>query len=303
MSQNIISRWMALPLLVVLAVIACGTPVSVTSPPEPTANEEIFTEPENTATVEVQQPTSTDEVVQEATTAGTAPSCTVLIQGLNLRSGPGTAYRPAIRQLDSNSKVTPLGFAPQGLVGGSWAYVQDLASQDKGWVSTGPKFISCNIDLATLPPVAFGTPQPTFPSTAQVSPGPGTCGQGGITSDSTGDVYDCDVKFSDDFLIQMVVLKNGQKIGEADGVQNVVFSVSQKNGNTVYNHTENNQPYCIFGGDSSSCSSWVTENYVTKWEPGGVVLESGDYTISITPTLNDPSINLFWSADIKLNLP
>jgi hypothetical protein len=150
--------------------------------------------------------------------------------------------------------------------------------------------------------IAFGTPQPTFPSTSQVSPGPGTCGKGGVVSDSTGDVYDCEVKFSDDFLVQMIILKNGQEIGEADGVQNVFFSAAKKDGDTVYNHTENNKPYCIFGGDSI-CNSWVTEDYVTKWEAGGVVLESGDYTISIAPALDDPNINLFWSADITLTVP
>jgi len=300
MNRNIFPRWMALPLLAVLAVISCSFSVEVTSPPEPTASQEIQTEPENTATVQV-QPTLTTEVIQEATSASPASSCTVL-QDLNLRSGPGTAYRPAIRKLSANSVLTPLGFAPQGLVGGSWAYVQDRATQDKGWVSAGPQFISCNIDLATLPSVAFGTPLPTFPSTSQVSPGPGTCGQGGIVSEGTGDVYDCDVKFSDDFLIQLVILKNGQEIGEADGVQNVFFSVDKKNGNTIYSHTENNKPYCIFGGDST-CNSWVVEDFVDKWEAGGAVLETGDYTVSITPTLDDPSINLFWSADITLTVP
>jgi len=95
--------------------------------------------------------------------------------------------------------MTPLGFVSQGLVGGSWAYVQDVTSQDKGLGQRGPQFISCNIDLASLPPVAYGTPQPYIPSTSQVSPGPGTCGKGGIVSESTGDTYDCEVKFSKTF--------------------------------------------------------------------------------------------------------
>ena len=298
MNRAIFSRWMTLPLLLTLAVIACGTPVSVTSPPEPTDTQEIQTDPGDT---EAASPTSTAKViVTEVSPVGTDPSCNVL-QDLNLRFGPGTAYRPPIRALPANSLVTPLGFAPQGVPGGSWAYVRDTATQDEGWVSAGAQYISCNVELAALPSVAFGTPPPFFPSTSQVSPGPGTCGQGGITSDNTGDVYDCDVKFSDDFLIQMIILKNGQEIGEADGVQNVSFSVNIKDGDTIYSHTENNQPYCIFGGDST-CNPWVVEDSVVKWEAGGAILETGDYTISITPTLDDPSINLFWSADITLTV-
>jgi len=106
-----------------------------------------------------QQPSSTAQTLQPTLDSGADPQCTVL-QDLNLRFGPGTAFRPPIRALPANSIVTPLGFAPQGIPGGSWAYVQDPTTQDKGWVSAGSQFISCNVELATLPSIAFGTPPP-----------------------------------------------------------------------------------------------------------------------------------------------
>jgi hypothetical protein len=298
MNRNIFSRWMTLPLLAALAVIACGAPVSVTLPPEPIDTQEIQTESADTQTA---PSTPTVEVINEAIPAGAAPSCTVLIQGLNLRSGPGTAYRPAIRQLSANSTVTPLGFAPQGLVGGSWAYVQDLASQDKGWVSAGPQFISCNVDLASLPSVAFGAPQPYFPSTSQVSPGPGTCGKGGIIMESTGDVYDCAVVFSDDMLIQFIILKNGQEIGENDGVQDVSFSVT-KDDEPVYVIVEEIAAYCIFGGNGA-CNPWVVEDNVYKWESGGIVVEEGQYKVNINGLLFDSEGNvqtMHWEAEFTV---
>ncbi|MDO9301379.1 MAG: hypothetical protein Q7T89_08345 [Anaerolineales bacterium] len=292
MNRNIFPRWMTLPLLTILAVIACGAPVSVTLPPEPIDTQEIQTEPEDAETA--------PPAINEATPAGSDPSCNIL-QDLNLRFGPGTAYRPPIRALPANSLVTPLGFAPQGVPGGSWAYVQDPSTQDKGWVSAGPQFISCNIDLTSLPSVAFGTPQPYFPSTSQVSPGPGTCGKGGIIMESTGDVYDCAVVFSDDMLIQFIILKNGQEIGENDGVQDVSFSVT-KDDEPVYVIVEENAAYCIFGGNGP-CNPWVVEDNVYKWESGGIVVEEAQYKVNINGLLFDSEGNvqtMHWEAEFTL---
>ncbi|HSB02248.1 MAG TPA: SH3 domain-containing protein, partial [Anaerolineales bacterium] len=134
MKIDFLSPPLALSLLAILTIIACGLPVSTASPAaQPTVTQNLQTEPVQTVIV---QPTFTAEVGQETTIASPGPSCTVL-QDLNLRSGPGTAYRPPIRVLHANDVVTPLGFAPQGIPGGSWAYVQDAATQDKGWVSAG----------------------------------------------------------------------------------------------------------------------------------------------------------------------
>ena len=303
MNNRIFPRWMMLPLLATLAILACNisasTPAAIPITGENTATE--------TGPAATEQPTSTPIIIiKEVTVTSPAPtsgpSCTVLQDNLNLRSGPGTAYRPPISSLAVNSLVTPLGFAPKGIPSGSWAYVQDSASQDKGWVNAGEQYISCNVDVTALSQMAFDPPSaPSLPDTSQASPGPGTCGQGGIFSDNGVDVYDCAVKFSDNGFIQFKILKNGEEIGKDDGVQNVNFSVTQ-NGDTVYNHTEGNAPYCIFGGDDR-CNSWVLEDYIYKWEAGGSVVEKKKYTVSITANLDDPSINLFWSADVKITLP
>ncbi len=167
-------------------------------------------------------------------------------------------------------------------------------------------------DTATIPPAIEDTAVPTrqvvyYPSTSQTSAGPGTCGTGGITFDGNPDnVYDCTVVFSDNAFIELIITKNGQEIGRSDGVQDVFFSVKQidNDGNerTFYTHTESNAPYCIFGGDDT-CTPWILEDDVYKWEQGGVPLEAGTYTVSIIPNMIDPPINLFWSADITVTLP
>ena len=295
MKAPIFPRALILISLTFLTIIACITPAATQSPSAPSRDSQNTEIPsENTATV-------APGVTQEATSTNSTAQCSIL-QDLNLRIGPGTAYRPIIRVLQANSVVTPLGYVPQGFRGGDWAYVQNTTTSDKGWVSAGPQYISCNIELASLSPVAFGTPPPApLPKTAQTSPGPGTCGEGGVPSDNGVDVYDCIVTSADDTLIQLAILKNGQEIGETTGVQNVVFTVSQNN-NPIYTYTDEHYAFCIFGGDGP-CNEWLLEDYIYKWAPGGAPVQVGTYNVSIVPTLDDPSVNLFWSADITISLP
>ena len=100
--------------------------------------------------------------------------------------------------------------------------------------------------------------------------------------------------------MQFQVFKDGQEIGRAEGVQKVVFRVDQ-NKNKIYTHTENNAPYCIFGGDGP-CNSWVFEDFVYKWESGGAGIEAGEYKVNIDATVDDPFITLHWERIVKISL-
>jgi hypothetical protein len=284
-------RKMTLFLLATLTIISCGIFVSTepTVSPQSTDTQEIPTEPGGT---ESTQPTSTSEIIQETSSSG--PSCTIL-QDLNLRFGPGTAYRPPIRALPANTVVTPLGFAPQGIPGGSWAYVQDPATQDKGWVSAGPQYISCNLDLTTLPAVAFGTPPPPpLPKSTQTSDpdGNGFC----IDPDSG---FQCIGIFSDESLFQFQIFSNGIELGENDSVEEVSFAV-KKDGVPVYEIVEVNKSYCVFGGNGP-CNPWVTEDGVFKWTPGGTPVEAGEYEMEIFATVNGETSR--WAVTFTLTLP
>ena len=311
MDTRTFPRWIILPLLLALAALACNT---LNPPPatEPNTLPETQTEsaplptetlaPMQEATDTVQAPAATQsDGVPTATSQPAGPTCTVLSQTLNLRAGPSQLYRPEIRALPANTEVTPLGYLPKGLIQGRWAYVQDRASQDKGWVSAESNFLSCDIDLTTLPAVDYGPP-PAYTPVSDASPGPGTCGEGGVTSDNQVDVYDCKVVFSSGFPVEFIIYKNGKEAGKEDGVQNVVFSVVDKNGKTIYNKKEGDKAYCVFGGNAP-CPIWTLDNYLNRWGEGGALLESGTYTLSINPALDDPSVNLFWTADIKVALP
>jgi len=190
--------------------------------------------------------------------------------------------------------VTPLGFAPQGIPGGSWAYVQ-VSAQEKGWVSAGSQFISCNIDLSTLPAVAFGTPPPPpLPKSTQTSDpdGNGFC----IDPDSG---YQCVGIFSDESLFQFQILQNGVELGENDGVEQVTFAVKQ-NGDHVYDITEVNRAYCVFGGNGP-CNPWTVEDGVFKWTPGGTPVEAGEYEMEVFATVNGETSR--WAVTFTLTLP
>jgi hypothetical protein len=191
--------------------------------------------------------------------------------------------------------VTPLGFAPQGIPGGSWAYVQDQATQDKGWVSAGSQYISCTVELATLPSVAFGTPPPPpLPKSAQTSDpdGNGFC----IDPDSG---FTCVGIFSDESLFQFQIIRNGVELGENDGVEKVTFGV-KKDGVHVYDSTEVNKAYCVFGGNGP-CNPWIVEEGVFKWTQGGTPIEPGEYEMEVFATVNGETSR--WAVNFTLTLP
>jgi hypothetical protein len=283
MNRNVFSGRIVLFILAILFIIACGLPASLASPvPPPQASATLNIQTETQQPTATAQPTLTAVVIIKVVTATpvAAPKqvCTVL-QDLNLRFGPGTAYRPPIKALPANSELTPLGFAPQGIPGGSWAYVQDSATQDKGWVNAGAQYISCNVELAALPAVAFGTPPPFFPQSARSTDpdGNGFC----VDPDSK---YKCVGIFSDESLFQFQIIRNGNEVGENEGVEQVIFKV-KKDGDVIYRTVENNMPYCIFGGNGP-CNIWVYDDGVYKWTPGGDPVEPGEYKVEVDTTLN-----------------
>jgi hypothetical protein len=290
MNAGIFSGRIALPFLALLAMISCttsgATPTSLPSTP----GQNLETEAALTATV---LPTAAGQATTVATT-NTAPSCTVL-QDLNLRTGPGTAYRPPIRALPANSIVTPKGFAPQGIPGGSWVFVDVAGTQERGWVSAGSQFISCNVDLSSLPAVAFDTPAaPPLPKSAQTSDPDGN----GFCIDPDSGVQ-CVGIFSDESLFQFQIFKDGVELGENEGVEQVTFAVKQ-NSNHLYDITEVNKAYCVFGGNGP-CNPWTVENGVFKWTPEGTPVEAGEYEMEIFATLNGETSR--WAVTFTLTLP
>jgi len=285
----------------VIFLLACDLATSATATDVPIPATETLEGVEPTLTPQEEATaTGSTQATAEAPTnpAATAISgqiCTVL-QDLNLRAGPGRAYNPPIGALPANTVFTPLAYQALGIPGGSWVQLQN--NQQTGWVSAGADFISCNFDLTTLPQVSVAPPPTPVPPRAQSSNEDGTCGQGGVFDDE-GHEYDCAIVFVGGMPVQIQVLKDGVEVSTGE-VQNVVFRVD-RDGNTVYDNTESNPAYCLFGGDGP-CNSWVLENFVYKWESGGTAIEAGDYEVDITANMVNPSLNIHWQATVTIGL-
>lgn len=281
-------------LLILVGFISACSPATQTLPTSPlNPSDTPLPVIETTATPAPPSVTTAGEQIQSETpSSAQSPACTVL-QDLNLRTGPGTAYRPPIRVLPENTVVTPVGFNPTGIPGGSWVNVEDSSSGNKGWVNAGTQYISCNIGLASLPSVVVGTPLPPPPPKSVISSVPeGSCALEGLE-------YACDVVFSDEFWIQFKVLKDGQELGLEDGVEEVIFTVS-KDDKVIYEKTEKAKAYCIFGGNDH-CNPWVVENYFHQWKAGGPVVQPGEHLVNIEATVN--GYLLTWHADFTVSSP
>ena len=94
-------------------------------------------------------------------------------------------------------------------------------------------------------------------------------------------------------------IQKWDELGENDGVEQVSFAV-KKDGVPVYSIVEVNVSYCVFGGNGP-CNSWVIEDGVYKWTPGGTPIEPGEYEMEATATVNGESSR--WAVNFTLTLP
>jgi hypothetical protein len=265
-------RWMIL----LVVILACDMTAPATVPAQ---------QPTNTA-----PPTQSPSIPTPTSNLGTGPQCTVL-QDLNLRFGPGTAYRPPVKVLPAGIVVVPSGYSAQGIPSGKWVYVQDLATQEKGWVNAGAQYVSCNTELTTLPSVAYGTPPPPpAPKSVLTSVPDGNC----------GDTYECDVVFTDESFIQFRVVQNGVELTQDEGVEQVEFVVTTLDDTELYRLVERSAAYCIFGGNGP-CTPWAYEDFTYKWGAGGIVAEPGEYHVEIQATVNGEGLR--WAADFSVAFP
>lgn len=79
------------------------------------------------------------------------PSCTTLTPWSDLNPGPGTAYGPAFRDLPQGAVLVPQNYNDMGS-GGKWVYVTYTKTGEKGWTQDKPGYLSCNVNISSLPP-------------------------------------------------------------------------------------------------------------------------------------------------------
>ena len=293
------THWLVASLIVIFS-LSCNlaiaaTPAEVNQPP--TENQPAQVQPSSTA----ETPLEATAAIPASTaapqpTATTGPQCTTL-QDLNLRKGPGQAYSNPIDTLPKNTVLVPLAYNPEGIPSGSWVMVQNSSNGQKGWVNAAGQYVSCNLDLTNLAPLAVEPPLAPTPPRASSSVIDGTCGIG------NGTYYDCEVKARNNGVIQVKLGLNGDNAGKDEGIKNVNFVVFADDGSEVFNTVEENAPYCIFGDSGGECNSWVTEDYVYKWRSGGDPVKEGHYIIKVYINTDNPENDMFWFADYNVTFP
>lgn len=278
----------------ILFIAACVLPGSV--PPTPiviTATSPVITET---------PPVSASPTLLITLTAPNNASCTVL-QDLNLRSGPGTAYNPPLAQLVAGTEFIPIGFDPVGVPGGPWVQAQVESISQTGWVSAGEQFITCDIEFASLPVVEVPPP----PRGAPPRVGTGAVDGDGISN------FRFSFDYNTDYFLRMYVFRSDDEneIFSADkdgrGIESVEFIVNtlispDEVGEEHYRRTEVNPGYCIFAGGEPDCNPWIFENGQYKWSEGGAAVEEGNYRLTIIGTGEDGVVGN-WLIDINIDLP
>jgi hypothetical protein len=240
-------------------------------------------------------------------------SCTI-VSNVNLRNGPGTVYQPPLGVMAAGTEVTPLAFSPIGYPGGSWVQIQ--ATDQNGWLSADPQYISCNIALTALPlgaapptptpPPAPQIPTPTRPLFAVV-PVDGADdndylqGRRIILPDYSPEKVTIPPVFRDKvaFRVEAYDIRFGNSDGA--GIKTVNITIRDENDNIVHQRLEQNAGYCAFGGGEPDCNVWIFADQDYRW-PEGQPIANNTYrvTFDITPQDGQP---LEWRWSFIVNDP
>jgi hypothetical protein len=286
-----------------------------------------------TPPAELTPPQAPTEAAAPPTEAPPAASCRVISAGLNLRPGPGTVYAPPLAGLARDTELRPVSFVARGFPTGQWIEAQVVSNGRVGWVSAGPQFVACNIQLASLPagvPPPTPTPAPTatlLPATAipivppatqtpatQVAVVPVDGSDGNKALGNNRDVnsgrnlllpgfapyqVSAPMVFGDKIVFQAEVFDRGAGQTDGAGIESVTFIIRDETGKKVHEQTERNAGYCVFSGGDPDCTVWRFSEHGDKW-PGGADLNPGghDAQIVIQPK-NGEAVTWFWSFRVE----
>lgn len=286
------------------------------SPPSPTSTST----PPVTPTGSTILPTNTP-LSPTSTPVAEIPALCTINANVNLRNGPGTAYAPPIGSIPAGTQVTPLAYSPTGYPEGSWLQVQ--VGGQSGWVSAQSQFISCPIDLATLPQavvppppvvVVQPSPLPTRP-VYEVLPVDGNAGNQTLRGKEPlnnsryvvlpgympGNIDREDPAFRDKLVFQVEVFDPAVGTHDGAGIQEVQFTIINRDQDDepVYYRPERTPHYCAFGGGEPNCDVFVFAEHNYHWPDNGPALENAHYraVIKIIPHQGDSAT---WNWDFEI---
>ncbi|HAJ35704.1 MAG TPA: hypothetical protein DCL15_08435 [Chloroflexi bacterium] len=264
----------------------------------------------------------------------TAPVCIVRANpNLNVRSGPSTTF-PPLDTVRFNTQLRPLARN----LDATWVEIQPLPTGVRGWVAAGAQFISCTIDLTTLPvgilpptptptptapptptlpPVVAPPPTPTLPPVV-VIPGPpitpaptlpplvvlpgGGPGGGGWSGALVTGVGIGNISSGVAVFRDRIFFR-----AEIDRTPNnrridrVDFRIQDEFGDEFYGRTERTYGYCAFGGGEPACNVLEIRRGA-RWPDTNRELCNGDYTVFADIFLDNGG-SATWSSPFTINHP
>jgi hypothetical protein len=286
-------------------VTATSTNPQPNEPPTDIPTPAVQTEPPGATEAAAASPTSPPPVQATATPS---PLC-ITLQNLNVRNGPGTAYEPPLTALETGTRLVPFGFNLTGIPDGSWVLISPENGNFSGWVNSGAQYISCNIDLTTLPSVQVAPPPPTVTPTPTLTPTVRPSApqvSNGVPGGTCPENLTCGITFTPQTLA-WVTAHFTNTTTDGEGVDYVYFAVKDQSESVIYYETtETNPAYCTFGGDGP-CNGWIYENNAFRWYRNGDPILSGNYKliIIIQGTTPDQFGNnqAFWQVDFTVTVP
>jgi hypothetical protein len=116
-------------------------------------------------------PTPTATLTLIPTVTPKQPYICTVAQALNLRSGPSAIFDIVVA-LPIGTMIQPLGYSPTGLSGTPWILVHVQGRNQRGWISVGSEYLTCNFNLTELPLAALPPSPPTLVVTLSPSSTP-----------------------------------------------------------------------------------------------------------------------------------
>ena len=234
------------------------------------------------------------------------PTCTVKAAAdqLNVRKSPGVSG-VRIAQLRSGDKFQPLTIVdlPNDTQNPRWVQLK-LKDGRLGWVSARTQFLSCTINLSTLPKGTAPIPPTPTPFAVAFTDLPAGGGGDEILNGVVRGIGakvdgDNNIVFRKRMEVRLEATYNGKSKGQ--GIESVEYFVSDEEGNTVHQQTERNYPYCMFGNNTNDCENvWVFANTGFTWPQSQIEIDPDTtYFMNITATsTNGESRN--WNFSFKI---
>mgnify|MGYP001825885635 FL=1 len=107
--------------------------------------------------------------------------------------------------------------------------------------------------------------------------------------------------YRDRIVCQAEVFDANVGANDGDGIENMIFTIVDSEGDLVHERTENHAGYCVFGGCEQDCNVLSLAEENPRWL-GGASISSGlhDVSIEINPYAGH---NVVWMWSFEIDLP